>query len=243
MGERFFRDGVTEVDCTLVNNTGTIIRLRPSLTRVIPSAPATLELRLQGETIVGRLNPHPANPYIAGPAVRSWIRARVPERRTRQARLREIAPGVLEVLVEGPGFDEISDDSIPPSLRGKVRAMRAQRDRTRLKRAFRMWERDPGLRHWILRVWGPACQVEGCGSAREVPGELLAAVAEVHHLTHVSRGGSDDPLNLSVLCANHHRLIHRAGESEVEEEENGTVVVHLGKIDLRIVRDLGALTR
>jgi len=93
----------------------------------------------------------------------------------------------------------------------------------------------------MLQRWAARCQVEDCPIADTLPTDLRATVLELHHLTHVSAGGSDDPLNLALLCAAHHRLIHLAGQSEVEELSDGTVIVRMRGIDLRIDRDIALL--
>lgn len=62
------------------------------------------------------------------------------------------------------------------------------------------WERNPLLRAFVLDRWGSQCQVDGCTIQGEVPAHLAHSIVDVHHLTHVSSGGSDSPMNLSVLC-------------------------------------------
>jgi hypothetical protein len=57
----------------------------------------------------------------------------------------------------------------------------------------------------------------------------------------VSAGGSDDPLNLCLLCATHHRLIHRAPSSEVHEVNDGSVRVLVDGLTLVVERDLEPL--
>ena len=57
-----------------------------------------------------------------------------------------------------------------------------------------------------VEAQGDKCPV--CG-AKNVP-------LEVAHIVPVSMGGTDNPENLTVLCTNCHRTMHRAGFSEME---------------------------
>lgn len=55
----------------------------------------------------------------------------------------------------------------------------------------------PSVRAAVLRERGGAC--ESCGEVRYV---------HVHHIVPRSRGGTDHPSNLKVLCAIHHMEAH-----------------------------------
>lgn len=242
MASRFFEPGTDEVDVALVHHTGRMIRLRPSLAEVVPKAGREVEIALpDGASVMGKFNPNPRNPNITGRALVAWIRSQVGPGRTRPARLREQDGGLQVLLHERTHADVDEAHLLSGPLEARVRKFRSERDRTRLKRAFWAWERDPQLRAVMLERWPALCQVEGCPIAATLPEGLRAAVVELHHLTHISDGGSDDPLNLTVLCAAHHRLIHRGGRSEIEERGDGMVIVRMREVDLHIARDIGAL--
>jgi Holliday junction resolvase RuvA-like protein len=58
----------------------------------------------------------------------------------------------------------------------------------------------PALRREIMRRDGGRCAVPGC---------RCAVFIDVHHIRTVSEGGNRDPDLLILLCAKHHRLVHR----------------------------------
>ncbi len=52
------------------------------------------------------------------------------------------------------------------------------------------------------------CQFKNCGfSFVKKNGELYS---EAHHLIPLAQGGSQNPSNVVILCANHHRMLHYA---------------------------------
>lgn len=242
MPSRFFNPGTDEVEVALVHHTGRMIRFRPSLVSVMPTDSREVRVSLPGGgAIAGKFNPNPRNPNITGSELVAWIRSQVGEGRTKPARLRETGDG-LEVLLSGRTLADVDEQRILPGpLVTRVRKFRSETDRSRLKRAFNAWERDSQLRAAMLGRWQHRCQVEDCPIADMLPPRLQAAVVELHHLTHISEGGSDDPLNLALLCAAHHRLIHLGGPSEVEDLAEGDVIIRLGGFALCVARDLQAL--
>jgi hypothetical protein len=56
--------------------------------------------------------------------------------------------------------------------------------------------------HRILARDGYQCTAPGCSARRNL---------EIHHIIRRSRGGSDNPANLTVLCAVHHRHVLHGG--------------------------------
>jgi len=58
----------------------------------------------------------------------------------------------------------------------------------------------PALRREIMRRDGGRCAVPGC---------RCAVFIDIHHIRTVSEGGKADPDLLILLCAKHHRLVHR----------------------------------
>lgn len=72
-------------------------------------------------------------------------------------------------------------------------------------------ERDASLRERAIAIHGLDCQVCGFNFERRY-GDFGARYAEVHHMVPLADNGirATDPLtDLSVLCANCHRMIHR----------------------------------
>lgn len=77
--------------------------------------------------------------------------------------------------------------------------------------------RDREVRSAALLCFGERCQARGCPFTATLPPELMTYVLEVHHVKGVARGGSDLPINLTVLCANHHRLAELAPNAKAVE--------------------------
>jgi hypothetical protein len=69
-----------------------------------------------------------------------------------------------------------------------------------LKRQRARQETPPAIRREVFRRDRGRCVVPGCRNATYV---------DVHHLDLRSEGGSNDPDNLIVLCAAHHRVLHQ----------------------------------
>jgi len=95
-------------------------------------------------------------------------------------------------------------------------------------------ERDPSLRHAALRIHGCRCQV--CGfSFEETYGRWGAGFAIVHHLRLLADGtdelrDTDAAVDLAVLCANCHCMIHRRRNT----------VLTLSELQAKLVRRSGA---
>lgn len=51
----------------------------------------------------------------------------------------------------------------------------------------------------IYKKRGAICQIPNCG---------FNEVLEIHHLVSLKMGGVNNPINLIVLCPNHHSLLH-----------------------------------
>jgi hypothetical protein len=71
---------------------------------------------------------------------------------------------------------------------------------------------------------------------------VAGLIVDVHHLTHLSAGGTDSPMNLSVLCTAHHSLVHRA-PTKLRHSDFETATIEVGNSQLTIVRDVEALLR
>lgn len=58
----------------------------------------------------------------------------------------------------------------------------------------------PAIRRQVMRRDGGRCQVPGC---------QCSVYVDVHHIRLRSEGGTHDPEHMVVLCAAHHRAVHR----------------------------------
>ncbi|GFN21937.1 HNH endonuclease [Thermanaeromonas sp. C210] len=90
-----------------------------------------------------------------------------------------------------------------------------------------MYERDPELRRAAIRLHGTRCLA--CGfDFEEAYGERGRGYIEVHHLKPVSALGGpaavDPRADLTVLCANCHRMVHRRRDRVLGLEELREIV-------------------
>lgn len=244
--------------CWLTNQTGAIIRFRPSQVPRLPRADTDLHIELfDGQVVRGRFHLHPANPYVAGPAVRRFITGRVPERSREQAlidvsghywRLFEAEPVAVEVRRYGVSSTRAQSGRL--SGRDFDRMLTRIDATTQFRGRMQAYERllrPAGLRQLVIELMGPSCQVRGCDAVEAAIrewGDLAAglAVVEVHHVEAVAKREDHSPRNLCVLCANHHRLIHRFGPWGILHENDDVIVTRPGR-RLRIVRDMSFLHR
>lgn len=66
--------------------------------------------------------------------------------------------------------------------------------------------RDPKVKAWILKEADGQCECCGCNAPFEtIEGEPFL---EVHHIRHLSDGGSDTVTNTIAVCPNCHREMH-----------------------------------
>lgn len=89
------------------------------------------------------------------------------------------------------------------------------------------YERNPKLRAKAIEIHGLICKV--CGFEFEkIYGELGANFIEVHHLTPLSNIKAEHEVNpesdMTVLCANCHRMMHRSRNEILTVEELQSVV-------------------
>ena len=102
--------------------------------------------------------------------------------------------------------------------------------------------RDPRVRSIALTCFGAACQVRGCTFTAGIPEELVESVLDVHHLVAIRAGGDNGLENLVVLCANHHRLAHRALEPGLFHAPlHDDIVIIVPGLSLLIERNLRPL--
>lgn len=106
-------------------------------------------------------------------------------------------------LAGGRGGEESDDVGVAPTF---ARTEGGQRVYVSKRR-----ERDPALRGAALEFHGLDCMVCGFNFA-EAYGVYGAGFAEVHHMVPLSETGpteTDPTTDLSVVCANCHRMLHR----------------------------------
>lgn len=243
--------------CWLTNQTGAIIRFRPSQVPRLPDEDVDLTVELfDGRVIPGRFHLNPKNPYVAGALVRQFIQSRVPDRSREQAlisvtglhwRLFEAEPVGEEAARYGVSRQRATQGRLTGRdlhrILAQIDALGSPKGR---RRAYKRLIRPAGLRQLVISLMGENCQVEGCDAAQSFAnewGDAAAAlsVLEVHHIEAVVKVEDHSPKNLSVICANHHRLIHGFGPWIICHEE-GDVILTRGHRHLRIVRDLSTLS-
>jgi len=76
--------------------------------------------------------------------------------------------------------------------------------------------RDPLVKSWILQQANGKC--ENCNSNGPFISNLGIPFLEIHHVNHLSQGGSDTTDNAVALCPNCHRALHYAN-NKVESIE------------------------
>lgn len=228
-----FLQGVPSLPARLVHHTGTMVRFTTRQLARLPQGDVDCRLRLpDGAIIEGHFRRHPQNPYIGGRALVRWIKSWVPYNAPTDVTVHQVGSGnVIRLEVVGAILPE--KDVVVTHARSLAREPRAERRR----RLYARWERDPRLRSVAIAAWGPVCQVTGCSSLSEVPAYIQPKMVDVHHLNHVASGGSDSPLNISILCVVHHQLIHRAMTAELTSWDLDGASLSVNGLTLKIVRD------
>ncbi len=234
-----FLRGVGELQATLVHHTGSMIRFVPSQLSFLPKADVDCQVTLlDGTTVEGRFHLNRANPYIGGRLLVRWIKTWTRWNQPVDVMVEQVGRG-NRLRLRMLGTRPAATQERRQVRRGALRL--ASVESTRRRREYSAWERDPALRRVVLQAWPQRCQVRGCPSSSTIPPNLLPSVLEVHHVVYVSAGGLDSPLNICLLCANHHTLIHRAPTSEVQRCDAEGVNIAIDGIALAIDRDVAAL--
>jgi len=196
---------------------------------------------LDGQEVAGRFRCHPDNPYIAGRQLVRWIKSWV--------RWNDPYPVIVEQMRSG---DHLRLRTAQGAGAGTAERSHSRRwvvklgrmgSRKKRRPAYAQFERDPKLRTAVLQAWPPECQVAGCRSHLAIDPDLRAAIVEVHHITHVSSGGADSPINLCLLCANHHALMHRAPASIVVGCDKSGARIQVNGLVIDIKRSIDDLWR
>jgi len=238
-----FLRGVTRVPAALGHHTGSMIRFTTRQLENLPTQDCRCDILLpDGQVVNGRFHRHPANPYIGGRALVRWIKSWVPWNRPLRVYVEQVGKSDRVRLRVSQGGGKQTEHQT--HFRKQALHLGRVKRRARKRGEYSRLERDPRIRQALLQIWPARCQVANCDSHTKVPAALRSAIVEVHHITHVSEGGPDSPVNLCLLCANHHGLIHRAPNSKVLEcgSERAMVVVNgLTLTVKRNVRDLWEL--
>lgn len=228
----------------ITHNTGRMIGLRPSNLEALPPSDCDVTLELPDRSrVAARFRRNEQNPYIGGPELVAWIRPNIDWGTSSPARLVQLPDEAVRVVLE-PSAPVVLTGAEQALLDAAESVRREVEDestpRGRVEEVLRRWERNSRLRATILSLWPIACQVTGCDRIETLPEPLRERVLEVHHLTHVSAGGSDDPGNLVLVCAIHHRLLH-VSPSRVNCADSGDVEISVPGLRLELRRDLSVL--
>ena len=238
----------------LTKNTGTILRFRPSQIGQLPGTDrAVIVVTPDGETLPGKFHRHVQNPYFGGAEIRHWIIQQCPGTNRRDSNMYELvrhSAYLVETDQDVAGALDSVHRMVQPSaspagqvpdvwtqLRRVGDSFRGAPRKIRSSMATR-YEADPELSRLVKECFGYKCQVDGC---RGLPGVDAKNFVEAHHLEHLSRGGAHDPHNLCVLCANHHRLLHRDASVRLLTRIGDDVLIRHCKGKFWVRRDLSKL--
>jgi predicted restriction endonuclease len=107
------------------------------------------------------------------------------------------------------------EQAVASLLRDEPAGIADERRRYLMQTAVR---RDRDLVEKLHDIYSGECQI--CGWApRRIYGTELC---EAHHVRWLSRGGADNLKNLTLVCPNHHRAIHRC-DAPFDFERNAFV--------------------
>lgn len=233
-----FLHNVESLPAQLVHHTGTMIRFTTGQLPDLPTDDLDCEIALpDGGIVAGHFRRHPANPYVGGRALVQWIKSWLPYGSTATATVYQVHTANRIRVALSPPDSGTTSDNHRRRVGNRARKLRKISSRERRRRSYETWERDPALRGIALAAWGTNCQVEGCMYLSDVPDHIRGRMVDVHHLNHVGAGGSDSPMNISVLCVVHHQLIHRAPGSSVRSWDLDQATVLVNGLTLSIARD------
>lgn len=232
----------TQISAAIVHNTGSMIRFTSGQLSWLPSSDRDVPLILpHGELVKGKFKRNPDNPYIGGPKLVRWIKSQIAFGESRTIDITRLGD---VYIVNWPRIQVVQP--VPEQSARLERVVKqllkiaADTPAQRRMRYASYLERAP-VSQLFKELFGDGCQVENCEFTRDSIPEVNKYVTEVHHLEHLSAGGSNEPLNLSVLCANHHSLFHRDPLARIVSQTSEEVVVETTTGTQRIVRDLAAL--
>lgn len=228
------------IPCKLVHDTGTMIRFRTSQLGALPAASADIQVLLPtGRLVECHFNRHPQNPNVSGAGLVQYIKHRIPlkaredvlvERRTSTLWVVHLLEDSIDVAGEANvPIGRVRGGALQPQDLTKLMAF-ADRENERGRRlaSYQRVLRPIGLRRMMIDLVGARCMAENCGACDEFDAEwgngTRSVIVEVHHIEHVARTIDHHPRNLCVLCANHHRFVHGAGNWAVTHEGSDVVL-------------------
>jgi len=237
-----FLIGTPELTAALVHHTGSMIRFRPAQLPYLPAQDVNCSVTLlDGKSVNGRFRRHPANPYIGGAELVRWIKTWVRWNEPASVVVEQVGQGLVVRLRTQSGGQP--QTALSRRIRRKAVGIGKIKNAARRRRAYSAWEHNPALRQLVLHVWPPQCQVIGCRAGQGLPITLADKIVDVHHIEFVSSGGSDSPINLCLLCANHHALLHRASTMQILSNDSEQVRIAVNGTELTIERDIKELWR
>jgi len=231
-----------ELKAALVHHTGSMIRFRPAQLPHLPTHDVNCSVALlDGKIVNGKFHRHPANPYIGGAELVRWIKTWVRWNEPASVVVEQVGKGLAIRLRTKSGGQPKT--ALSKRIRRKAVTLGKIKTAARRRRAYSAWEHNPILRQLVLQVWSPQCQVLGCGAGKGLSSTLAEKIVDVHHIEFVSSGGSDSPINLCLLCANHHALLHRAPSMQILSNDSEQVEISVNGMVLTIKRDVRELWR
>lgn len=241
------------IPAALVNRSGSGIRFRTSQIRSgeIPGVSGSVVVVLPSGTRLNcRLTINPKNPWITGDELVHWIKARIPNDSTLVISVVEIIRG-REYQLKMPDItvsQSVSAQSMAAGTseenwRRLCRLLDGAESQSpqRRERVYQRIERLSGLSNIVRQCFGNRCQIESCAFTLSVARRLDPFISEVHHLEHLSRGGTHAAYNLCVLCANHHRLFHRDPSAHIVATSGDDVKIQSQEGLVIVKRDLSHL--
>lgn len=239
------------MNAALVHRTGSGIRFRTSQVRngEIPNTSRAVTVILPGGTRLdaSQLTVNIANPMITGDKLVKWIKERLAPNTTLNITVVETIAGqeyqvVLPNLLRSPAqLNALTEaHTVDESWRLLARLLDGAESQTppRRRAVYERIERDARLSPLVRQCFGSQCQVVDCSFTQGTDRSLDKFIAEVHHLEHLSRGGTHAAYNLCVLCANHHRLFHRDNSAHIVGSIGEEVTVESREGIVLIKRDL-----
>jgi Rad3-related DNA helicase len=165
---------------------------------------AGLDMPTPPRTIIVPTVPYSQPVVIDGEVTSSYLDARVTAtRRLRQVLGRGLrTPDADCTMVVLDGRAQKLDAFVPARFSIEWTNRRVFDEGARAEIVLSKAERDPALRRSALKHYGCQCRYDGCTVAD-------ARMLDVHHLDPVAEGVRRTTLkDVTVLCANHHRLAH-----------------------------------
>ncbi|MDQ2687235.1 MAG: hypothetical protein M3Y28_05135, partial [Armatimonadota bacterium] len=190
-----------QISATLVHRTGSGIRFRTSqVGSEIPSTSRSVVVIVpSGARLDSRLTVNPANPMITGDLLVKWIKERLDPDTTREIKVAEIVAGqeyqiILPNILRSPTQLEAMTRITTPekSWRNLAQLLDGAESQVPGRRTaiYSQIERDARLSPLVRECFGNQCQVIDCVFTHDLNRVLDKFIAEVHHLEHLSRGGT-----------------------------------------------------